>query len=83
MKKRDASNKYFVRSPHLPESEMYSEDKKIREKPLRGYLKREDYEQMQLCREFLYGDYDVDRLERDVRIGLKRHSPEVHEYDLG
>ena len=46
MKKRDASNKYFVRSPHLPESEMYGEDKKIREKPLRGYLKREDYEQM-------------------------------------
>ena len=69
MKKRDDSNKHFIRSPYLHEDEK-NIDHHVKEKPLRGYLQREDFEQMQLCREFLYGEYDIDRIEQGVRIGL-------------
>ena len=42
---------------------------------MRGYLDKKDYKTLQEAKEFLYGEYDLDRLEREVRIGVKRPAP--------
>jgi len=46
-----------------------------RDKPLRGYLQKKDYETLQETKQFLYGEWDLDRIEKEVRIGVKKPAP--------
>lgn len=74
MAQRDMLNKDFIRHPDELE-EIPPGLTLQREKPLRGYLERKDYETLKNTKDFLYGEWDLDRLERDVRIGVKRDAP--------
>lgn len=47
----------------------------VKEKPLRGYLQRDDYQKLLEAKNFLYEEWDLDRLEREVRTGIKKEAP--------
>ena len=38
-------------------------------KPLRGFLARDDFEELQHTKEFLYGEYNFDKLEQEIMAG--------------
>ena len=43
-----------------------------KEKSLRGYLARNDFDKLQVAKEFLYAEYDIDRLDKELRIGINK-----------
>ena len=40
------------------------------QKPLRGYLKSIDYSDLEKTKDLLYGEFDVDRFEKQVRASI-------------
>ncbi len=44
-----------------------------RDKPLRGYLDERDYELLQGTKQFLYGEYDLDRMQEEVQRSLSNN----------
>ena len=69
--KRDDMNKDFIRHPFWEDPNHASLNP-----PLRGYLARDDFEELQHAREFLYGEYRVDKLEQEIMLGRAQPGPE-------
>ena len=74
-KRRDDANPHFIRDPNELELIDKTVSGKVQEKPLRGYLGTEDYLKMLKTKAFLYGEWDLDRLEHEVRTGVKKEAP--------
>ena len=60
-KTRDERCKHVIGHPDEPPIEAPP-----KERPLRGYLTRDDFEDLQVAKEFLYGEYDLDRIQKEL-----------------
>ena len=71
--RKDATSEHVTVSVDEPKK-----DPIVRERPLRGYLKQGDYDQIQSTNDFLYAEYDLDRIEREARSALNKPTPKQY-----
>ena len=72
-KQLDALNPHLIDSLDSPKA-----GELMRAKPLRGYLDDEDYKNLQQAKDFLYNEWDLDRIEREVKQAAQKTVPEYY-----